>query len=105
MQHITYNEFLPVLLGKEAMDKYNLEPQNMGFFSGYDINTNPGTANSVAVAAFRFVTSLLPGVIQYFDSQGQRVKFEHFSESFYKPDGLYEAGMLDHIIRGRMKFT
>ena len=33
----------------------------MGFFSEYDINTNPGTANSVSTAAFRFVASLLPG--------------------------------------------
>ena len=34
----------------------------MGFFSEYDINTNPGTANSVSTAAFRFVASLLPGM-------------------------------------------
>ena len=70
MQHITYSEFLPVILGKEAMDRFNLDPQKMGFFSGYDINTNPGTANSVSTAAFRFVASLLPGVIQYYDSKG-----------------------------------
>ena len=135
MQHITYSEFLPVILGKEAMDRYNLEPQSMGFFDQYDINTNPGTANSVSSAAFRFVASLLPGkgknrcrqkidddtqnffllfllfflsiqflgVIQYYDSKGQRIKVENFSEAFYKPDGLYEAGMLDHIFRGMIK--
>ena len=28
---------------------------------------------------------------------------ENFSEAFYKPDGLYEAGMLDHIFRGMIK--
>lgn len=53
IQHITYNEYLPVILGKETMDKYQLSPLHMGFFSGYDINTNPGTANTVATAAFR----------------------------------------------------
>ena len=42
MQHVTYNEYLPVILGKETMDKYSLGPQQMGFFTGYDINTNPG---------------------------------------------------------------
>ena len=71
IQHITYSEFLPVILGKEAMDRFNLDPQKMGFFSGYDINTNPGTANSVSTAAFRFVASLLPGVIRYYDSKGK----------------------------------
>ena len=33
IQHVTYNEFLPVILGKEAMDHYNLLPQQMGFFT------------------------------------------------------------------------
>ena len=43
------------------------------------------------------------GIIQYYDNQGQRVKVENFSDAFYKPDGLYEAGMLDHIFRGMIK--
>ena len=103
IQHITYSEFLPVILGKEAMDHYNLVPQPMGFFNGYDINTNPGTANSVSTAAFRFITSLLPKVIQYYGGNGRRVKTETFGESFYKPDDLYQSGMLDHIFRGLIK--
>ena len=103
IQHITYSEFLPVILGKEAMDHYNLVPQPMGFFNGYDINTNPGTANSVSTAAFRFITSLLPDIIQYYGGNGRRVKTETFGESFYKPDDLYQSGMLDHIFRGLIK--
>ena len=55
IQHVTYNEYLPVVLGKETMDKFQLGPQKMGFFSGYDINTNPGTANSVASTALRYI--------------------------------------------------
>ena len=42
-------------------------------------------------------------MIQYYDSKGQRIKVENFSDAFYKPDGLYEAGMLDHIFRGMIK--
>lgn len=59
--------FPKVILGKEALDKYNLMLQHMGYFAGYDININPGTANSVATAALQFITSILPGTIQYFD--------------------------------------
>ncbi|EFX88723.1 hypothetical protein DAPPUDRAFT_304755 [Daphnia pulex] len=60
MQHITYSEFLPVILGQTIMEKYGLEPEFSGYFTGYDININPGVANSVAASALRFVASLLP---------------------------------------------
>ena len=84
IQHITYSEYLPVVLGKETMDKYSLSPRRAGFFGGYDINTNPGTANAVAAAAFRFVASLLPAILQYYEQSGAKVRVEHFSEAFYK---------------------
>jgi peroxidase len=64
IQHITYNEYLPVVLGKETMDRYDLSPRHMGFSSDYDINTNAGTANSAAAAAMRFTASLLPAILQ-----------------------------------------
>ena len=103
IQHITYNEYLPVVLGKETMDKYSLSPKQMGFFGGYDINTNPGTANAVAGTAMRFTASLLPAILQYYEQSGTKVRVEHFSESFYKPFHLYEPNMIDHIIRGMTK--
>ena len=55
---------------------------------------------------WKYCSSILiqiPGIIQYYDNKGQRVKVESFSDAFYKPDGLYEAGMLDHIFRGMIK--
>lgn len=103
IQHVTYSEYLPIILGKEIMDKYNLGPQPMGFFTGYDINTNPGTANAVAASALRFTASLLPALLNYYEQSGTKVKTEHFSESFYKPFSLYEDNMIDHIIRGMTK--
>lgn len=103
IQHITYNEYLPVILGKETMDKFKLGPQHMGFFSGYDINTNPGTANSVSTAALRFTTSLLPTLLQYYEQSGKNIKSEHFSDTFYKPFELYQPNMIDHVIRGMTK--
>ncbi|TRY61661.1 hypothetical protein TCAL_04392 [Tigriopus californicus] len=103
IQHITFNEYLPTILGKETMDKYSLSPKKMGFYSGYDINTNPGTANSVATAAFRFTTSLLPAIFQYYEQSGSKVKVEKLSEAFYKPFSLYEPQMIDNILRGITK--
>ncbi|MHC4876272.1 MAG: peroxidase family protein [Planctomycetota bacterium] len=49
IQAITYNEFLPALLGRDALSDY----------SGYDATVNPGIANIFSTAAYRLGHSLL----------------------------------------------
>ena len=46
---ITYNEWLPALLGSNGLPSYN----------GFRSNVNPGIANEFSTAAFRFGHSLL----------------------------------------------
>ena len=36
IQHITYNEFLPMVLGKEVMQRNDLVLLKEGYFDGYD---------------------------------------------------------------------
>nr|XP_023018296.1 chorion peroxidase [Leptinotarsa decemlineata] len=64
IQHITYNEFLPILLGKGVMEKFGLLLQKEGYWDGYDPNVNPGVIDAFAAAAFRFGHSLLPTAIE-----------------------------------------
>ncbi len=40
-QHITYNEFLPILLGPTYMDIYGLWPLNSGFSNDYRSDFDP----------------------------------------------------------------
>ena len=55
MQNVIYAEYLPVVLGKQAMRKYNLElPKKHTDFSKYNSNVDPSITNSFATAAYRF---------------------------------------------------
>ena len=53
-QHIIYNEFLPLLLGKDYMIKFNLFPRTNGYTQSYNENIDPRINNEFATAAFRF---------------------------------------------------
>ncbi|XP_031354736.1 chorion peroxidase-like [Photinus pyralis] len=59
VQHITYREFLPILLGKEVIELFGLELEPKGYYKGYRSKTNPTIANSFSTAAFRFGHSLV----------------------------------------------
>ena len=64
MQHITYNEFLPVLLGRPTMQAYGLLPQTTDYTTSYDPNVNPSITNEFSTAAYRMGHSLIQGNIQ-----------------------------------------
>lgn len=64
IQHITFNEFLPILLGKEVMEKFGLVLSKEGYWDGYDSKINPSIIDSFAAAAFRFGHTLLPTAVE-----------------------------------------
>jgi hypothetical protein len=52
-QHITYNEFLPRIIGLNAMNRYGLRVRTEGYSNEYDRTCNPAIFNEFATAAFR----------------------------------------------------
>ena len=53
LQHITYTEWLPIILGPSYMDNNNMSPRPAGYSRKYNKDVNPGITNVFATAAFR----------------------------------------------------
>jgi peroxidase len=89
IQSITYNEFLPVLLGRGAISQYR----------GYNPRVNPGIANEFSTAAFRFGHSMLGDDIEFLDNNGEDVHDPiALSQAFFNPPAL-EATGIDPILK------
>lgn len=91
LQAITYNEFLPALLGPDALAEYG----------GYDSSVNPNIANEFSTAAYRFGHSLLSPELQLLDENGEIIESGNLSlsEAFFRPDQVEAIGV-DAILRG-----
>lgn len=59
VQHITYREFLPIVLGPEVMDLFELRLVRKGYYAQYNNKINPAIANSFSTAAYRFGHSMV----------------------------------------------
>ena len=89
IQAITYNEFLPVLLGIDALPPY----------SHYDDSTLSGIANAFSSAAYRVGHTLLDPKIRLVDAQGNEIEALALKDAFFKPEKVVEAG-IEPILRG-----
>jgi len=91
IQAITYNEFLPVLLGPQAIRPYH----------GYDPSVNPGIANIFSTAAYRFGHSMLPSELLRLNDDGSVIEAGNLSlrSAFFAPQELVDQG-IDSVLLG-----
>lgn len=91
LQAVTYNEFIPAMLGENALSDYR----------GYNPNTNPQISEAFATAAYRFGHTMLSSEIHRVDENGNEIAEGHLSlrEAFFKPENVEQAG-IDPILRG-----
>ncbi|CAH1406028.1 unnamed protein product [Nezara viridula] len=102
VQHITYNEFLPILLGKEVMDKFGLLLQKEGYWNGYDPEVNPNVIDAFSSAAFRMGHTLLPTAVERWSKAHKFIASKRLSDLIRRPYDLYRAGVLDEYVMGLM---
>jgi len=69
MQHVIYNEWLPVIVGQDDA----LKPRTSGYFNGYDNKVDPSLANEFGVAAFRFGHTLIRNSLDRYNLNHQNI--------------------------------
>nr|UYG55621.1 peroxidase 3 [Geocoris pallidipennis] len=99
LQHITYNEWLPVLLGNREVSRKELHIPEAGYAEVYNPKTRPSVANSFANAAMRFIVSLLDEKIHLFNEE--RIPSGNISLRFslIEPKMLAEKEQLASLVR------
>ena len=91
IQAITYNEFLPALLGEYAIPAYR----------GYDAAVDGSIMNEFSGAAFRFGHTMLPPQLMRLDGGMQTIPDGHIAlrDAFFNPDEILTLG-IEPLLRG-----
>lgn len=91
MQVITFNEFLPLLLGERAIPRYR----------GYDSEVDASIANEFSTGAYRLGHSLLSSQILRLDENGEEIDAGHLSlrDAFFSPEEVLNNG-IEPVLRG-----
>uniref|UniRef100_A0A182WJQ7 Peroxidasin n=1 Tax=Anopheles minimus TaxID=112268 RepID=A0A182WJQ7_9DIPT len=95
MQHITYEHWLPLVIGERGMAQ-------LGEYRGYDSNVNPTIFNEFATAAFRFGHSLINPILHRLNDSYQPIPQGHLQlhKAFFAPWRLMYEGGVDPLLRG-----
>ncbi|CAJ0930875.1 unnamed protein product, partial [Mesorhabditis belari] len=99
IQHITYSEMLPMLIGKETLRRDGLSLRNRGFDSNYDMEVNPNALNEFVSVLSGFFYSLHPPTIQYLDENDSVLREDPLRKVFMDPSQLVNRGRFEAIMR------
>ncbi|GAB6021746.1 hypothetical protein CHUAL_004324 [Chamberlinius hualienensis] len=101
IQHITYNEFLPIILGRMQMGHYGLLLQTPGYFNGYNAHLNPTLYNAFTAAAFRFGHSLVqPKFKRYHGNHMELPWSPWLGDEYFNTSCMWKYGEMDSILLG-----
>ncbi|KAL4142203.1 hypothetical protein QTP88_004707 [Uroleucon formosanum] len=92
-QIITYDSFLPIILGEKYINEYGLNDE-----TNYDPTLIASMAQEMTSGAFRLLHNIIPAQFNYMSENYTTYEVEEPSKSFLRPDTL--IGNVDGFIRG-----
>lgn len=99
LQHIVFNEWLPIIVGPNFMQSFGISTRTNGYSFDYNPNVNPTMNNEFGTAAFRFGHTLVQGTLRIFSPTGQANTIQ-LRDHFNTPHLIQQTpGALDMIIR------
>ncbi|KAK0090083.1 hypothetical protein PV326_004246 [Microctonus aethiopoides] len=103
LQHITYNEFLPIILGDDEMINRKLMPLTDDSYRNNQTNDSKiidtAISNNFASAAFRFAHSLLPSLMKMTDNERGSEDYIELHKMLFNPYSLYNEGGIESAIK------
>lgn len=102
VQHLLINEYLPLLIGHEMMEIFNLTsaPPNT-YWTDYNPNVTPSISHIFSTAAFRQGHTFIQGRVRLHNSRTHEfMGAEPLRSLFKRPFHYYKQGRMDQIITG-----
>jgi len=103
MQHITYAEYLPIVLGENKMRYLGMLPlpaTSDQYKDTYDVLVNPTISNVFATSAFRYGHTLVDSQMQGLSRFGSKTLNERLSAVQFDVSALYQKGAIENQLRG-----
>lgn len=100
-EHIIYNEWLPIIVGREYMESYGILPMSRRtFFKNYDPSIDASIESSFSAAGFRMGHSLVQGLVRLINEFGQSNEAVSISNHADNALRTRNPNQIDKWIRG-----
>lgn len=99
VQHITYSEYIPILLGENVARQLNLMPlQGAQQTNNYDATLDSRVANEFAAAAGRFGHSMVRSIYSRADNKYRNIGSFDLRNQFFRSNMFYDESVSNFSI-------